>query len=170
MSSNTQRNLAVCALVLVGMSPIAAGAFQPDDGQQPQFIRWSYPVAFHEAAGKEVENIANELSQSLGMASAYKSKTSPGCCLWLEVEPWSISPAAPGYVIVIQHGGALVSATDVAQLKLAARRLGEIRKTNGDQILLPRGLVTNYPVANLNSPASLSDPGTEAQPPTSQRR
>jgi len=70
----------------------------------------------------------------------------PVCCIWLEIGNWTPNPGGPGYVVVIQPGGAVIRASTDAQMTLALERLKQVRRIEGERVLLPLGLFTNYPV------------------------
>jgi len=150
MSSTKSKAAILLAVFGAGYWIVGAGAIGRAEGpDETKFARWVMPVAFHEASGEEVENLANELRTALDIQiGTLKSRMNPGCCIWLEVKPWLVvAPEAQGYVIIIRHGGATVTATNVEQLKLAVRRLRDVCKDEGDKVFLPLGLMTNYPIA-----------------------
>ena len=94
---------------------------------------------------------ANELAQALGASVQIEAKANPACCVWLEITGWTPNPGAPGYIIVNQPGGSIVSASDEDQLKLAVQRFKNVMQKSGKDVLVPKGLLTNFPLAKFQS-------------------
>jgi hypothetical protein len=98
-------------------------------------------------ASREHKAAAKTVADALGVKIITEGKTNPVCCVWLEVTKWTPSPGEPGYVIINQGGGSLISASDEKQLQAAvARFIASIDKSK-KEARVPRGLMTSYPIA-----------------------
>ncbi|QDT97559.1 hypothetical protein [Gimesia aquarii] len=112
------------------------------------YVTWPWQVAVNQSSTPEIQAAASRLSKSLKSkwGSIYKANKNPGCCLWIEVGTWTPNPGEPGYLIVIQPGGALLMSTNTKQLNLAIDRLTKIKRIQGENTMLPVGVITSYPV------------------------
>lgn len=68
------------------------------------------------------------------------------CCIWMEISNWTPNPGAPGYIMVNQSGGSVVSASNQEQLVLAVKRLKQEMQGKGAEAKVPQGLLTNFPI------------------------
>lgn len=112
------------------------------------YVAWPWQVAVNQSSTPEVQAAASRLSKSLKSqwGSVYKTNKNPGCCLWIDVGTWTPNPGEPGYLIMIQPGGAILMATNTKQLNIAIDKLTKIKRVRGKNTLLPMGVITNYPV------------------------
>lgn len=119
------------------------------DGQKKEIIHVSLlkPVAYPTGSSNKVKQLATKLCRELGAGhTPIEVHDNPVCCLWLEIDHWQPDPAQGGYVIIVQQGGSKITATDDRQLELAVDHLLKLRKKEGDQVQIPVGLITSYPV------------------------
>ncbi|QDU59183.1 hypothetical protein Pan216_00100 [Planctomycetes bacterium Pan216] len=123
-----------------------------------------YRISIDSKADKNIEAIANDLGvaiwgKDIGPNMLWRTPKNPGCCLRLEVRPW-IPTGQQGFVINVQHGGALVTATDIKQLRAAADQLKTSMIVHRGRPHLPLGLQSNYPLAiTTKSPELSQDEG-----------
>lgn len=103
-------------------------------------------VMMPENAHEAHKQLARELAESLDIKFVQEATTNPVCCVWVEISRYMPNPGSPGYVIIHQPGGSIISASNFDQLRLAVERIKKsIRRRNGEAEV-PVGLTTSYPV------------------------
>ena len=144
------------SLALLATLGIAATASAADEAD-PKFFEthksWPYPISIPKSQQAELEESAQRLAkvfdvkgQTTGDHFIWVAEENPVCCLRLRIDPWTPNPGQAGYVILIQPGGAIVTAVDLKQMDAAIDRLEKIRTIKDGQVYLPIGLITNYRV------------------------
>jgi hypothetical protein len=124
--------------------PITSIAQEPADSD---YIK-PFPIVSYSQLSEEPELkiLAKNLSKAYGLTEPVASKSNPVCCVWLEITNWNPNPGRPGYVILHQAGGTLISASNAEQLKIAVEQfIASARKMDGAKAA-PRGLMTNHKV------------------------
>ena len=141
-------------ILAFGLDHVAVKASEDHSpANSAEFVTWPWPIAIPQSSSKEVEKLADELRGQLQPGGAVlRSPINPTCCLWLEITHWQPNPGQSGYVIIIQRGGGVISASNEAQLKLAIDRLKGVARKSADLWVLPVGLLTNYPLSNQEPP------------------
>ncbi len=143
--------IAAVALSLGAVLSAIAGAKEDADSSKAktEYVCWGLPVACAKTGNARVAEISQKLQESLQPAiklSEISMKENPGCCLWLEIDPWRPNPSQDAYTIIIQPGGGRIMASDERQLEAAVQALLKASRRQEGQIELPIGLMTNYPV------------------------
>ncbi|PQO45363.1 hypothetical protein [Blastopirellula marina] len=132
-----------CLAVLIFLSCSSNGA----DQTAPETTQWVLPVATSKANANldaQLTRLKDVLQNKFEIQ--YHENGNPGCALWVEVTGFKPNPGVGGYVIVIQPGGIVLTATDAEQLERAIERIKQVRQVKKDGVYLPVGLLTNYPV------------------------
>ena len=114
---------------------------------EPQTTKWVLPVAAAKANAKldtQLTRLKDLLQNKFEIQ--YHENGNPGCAFWVQVTGFKPNPGVGGYVVVIQQGGVVLTATDVEQLELAIDRIKQVRQLKQDGVYLPIGLLTNYHV------------------------
>lgn len=93
--------------------------------------------------------IAMRLADVLGHPanSVQEINGNPSCAFWVE-EDWfgRLGPPAEGYLIRISLGGAQFLYTSVDQGEKGIDHLARVITRDGDKVLVPEGILTNFPV------------------------
>jgi hypothetical protein len=136
---------AVCASAVAEETVTeSSDTFTRDD---TTYVRWTWPVATSKDKGEQLASRIAHLNELLkGVIEPQTDHdANPGCCFWVQVSDWRPNlDEAGAYVVIIQRGGALLMATDIAQLDAAIERIANERIAKGDHVYLPLGLLTNY--------------------------
>jgi hypothetical protein len=103
-------------------------------------------VMLSEAKDDDLEGPAKEIARVLGIKAIARAKSNPVCCVWVEISHWTPNPGAPGFFILNQPGGSIISASDLEQLTAAIARLKASVREHAGRIEVPMGLMTSYPV------------------------
>ncbi len=141
--------LCLCVLTFVGNADL--GAEEPSPKKPVQFTQWPWGVAIPKSSSPDVEAAASRLAKTLkNRINVLKTETNPGCCIWLDVGSWRPNPSEPGYLVIVQVGGAIVLASDVKQLDAAIRAIEKVRRVEKDKVFLPVGVLTNYTVVDVD--------------------
>jgi hypothetical protein len=137
------------ALTIVVVAMLTAVTRADEDGSSselPEFIR-PYPVVgVSTDADDDVKSAASEIASAIRVDLVIEGKTNPVCCVWIEISRWTPNPGTPGYIIVNQPGGSIITASNAEQLRLAVKRFKESIRVNDGEIQVPTGLLTNYSV------------------------
>jgi hypothetical protein len=136
-------HLMLIAIVLIA---VAARAVEPAPGAT-ELIHPFRIVAIPVDATDTHKAAAQELANALGIESIVTAKRNPVCCVWLEITAWTPNPGTPGYIIINQPGGSLISASDEKQLKIAVQRFKHTIVGIGKEAEVPNGLLTSFPVS-----------------------
>jgi hypothetical protein len=112
-----------------------------------EYKPWYLPVALRPSEDPAVEKIAMDLARAIGNVPVVHVSENPGCCMWIEVTHWHPYPSSTGYIVLIQQGGGIVSASDAKQLRFALDRIARAYKQGS----LPQGVLTNYPSVAIGS-------------------
>lgn len=137
--------LALSVSLFFGDSETVGENSPPQSGDN--FVKWRYPIAVKKSSTPEIQAAASRLSKLFrSPLGVLKSNQNPICCFWLEVGTWTPNPGEPGYLIMIQPGGALLMATNIQQLNRAVDKLTKIKRVQGENTLLPVGVISSYPV------------------------
>lgn len=139
------KSVAPCVLValLIG---VVARADEPTANAADNYVR-PYPiVAIPTGASAAHKAAAKEIATTLGVRFMGEMKYNPVCCVWVEITKWIPNPGEPGYIIVNQNGGSIVSASDEQQLRAAVERLKKSIRTIDGVVEVPLGLLTSYPI------------------------
>jgi hypothetical protein len=108
-------------------------------------VEWPFPVAFSGSGGCDVKDAAQKLAKVIdSKVIPIEAKENPGCVIW--VEKWLTNPVEPGYLIIVQRGGARMIASDKAQLDAAVARIESERRLVDGRVYLPLGVMTNFRV------------------------
>ncbi len=136
---------AVCLYLFSLASYSATVAFADEDDSKgtEKFIEWKLPVGFPKSSPAKVGTLATRLAKTLKCLGTWENERNPGCCIWLDIGTWQRS-GEPRYLIVIQPAGGVILASDTRQLTLAIDKLEEVLRYEGDKVLVPVGLITNY--------------------------
>ena len=139
--------LCLCVLTFAGNADL--GAEEPPPKKPVESTQWPWGVAILKSSSPDVETAASRLARTLkNRINVLKTEKNPGCCIWLDVGSWRPNPSEPGYLVIVQVGGAMVLASDVKQLDGAIRRLEKVRRVEKDKVFLPVGVLTNYTVVD----------------------
>ena len=113
---------------------------------------WSYGIATDQKQEPDLEKRFVRLQKALGapLTTQYECKRNPVCCLWVTF--WKPNPSGDGYLILVQPGGAILMASDLTQFERAIERIEAEAVRKANEVHLPVGVMTSYPVAAL-SPA-----------------
>jgi hypothetical protein len=103
-------------------------------------------IAYDQDDAKTLKPFAEDIAKRLNIPIIQAGKRNPVCCLWLEILPWKPSPGEPGYLIINQGGGSLIQATNAEQMKRAVERFKTSIQNRPDGVVVPRGLMTSFPV------------------------
>ena len=118
-----------------------------EENRETQNVAWLLPVAVPRAQASQLATKASELREVLQVQlSVLEVDENPGCCIWLEVGLWSPEPDRPGYLVIIQPGGARLIASNIEQLDAAIDAIRNVMEVDEGQVLLPVGILTNYRV------------------------
>jgi len=101
-------------------------------------------------AGDEHRQLADVVAELIGVARVQESTTNPVCCIWLEINHYTPNPGSPGYTIINQPGGSIITASNIAQLRAAVERFKQSARQNNGHVEVPVGLMTSYPVVGEN--------------------
>lgn len=124
-----------------------------------ELVPWVLPVMFPQSASPSHKASAERLSKSLGQEVASPAVKNPVCCFWIEIDHWLPNPGQPGYVIILQKGGAVVRATDEEQLERAVAQIDSLRQVVAGKVLLPTNvLLSSYPVVQTEMGQAPSAP------------
>ena len=120
---------------------------RPTASDAAKYTRWSFPIAVSSSASAELHAVAQDVANLLGQPSLLEVPTNPICCFWVQIDSWQPNPHTPGYVIIVQDGGAVLTASNIEQARLAVTALRRIARVSKGQVSLPRvALMTNLPV------------------------
>ena len=134
------------------MSLIACACLLGREPERTDEVQWVWPVAIREASSKELTQEAERLKKVLGVGlDILYAKQNPVCCIWLEIDNWLPNPGEPGYIIVIQGGGARVLATSPKELKSAIDAIEKNITTRDGKAFLPAGIISSYAIARTQS-------------------
>ncbi len=118
-------------------------AAPPAGGQK---IAWSLPLAVAKDAPKEHVALAEALNDVLARPKWVWRVDGPNCCFYVEIVDFAPNPGGGGYLILIQPGGAVLRASDMAHARQAIARLKSLAQVEDGQVLLPVGLLSSYPI------------------------
>jgi hypothetical protein len=140
-------NKPLTLLIATGVFLAASVAGSADPEPAKPYVTVRSVLAMPDDASKEQQALVNDLAKTIDCYIVLKSKHNPICCVWLEINGYYPSPGDPGYIIVNQSGGILITASDIEQLRKAVARFkASLRKTDhGFEV--PEGLITNFPIA-----------------------
>jgi hypothetical protein len=139
--------LLLLPLLLSGQSISA-----PPPSVPKNYSSWAFPVMVRKSADDQAKSLAEELAKALGQNySVMQSQENPTCDFWIEVDHWVPNPGEPGYVIVIQPGGAYIRASDDAQLKTAVAKIKALAIHRDKEVYLPIGILSSYPSIKVRS-------------------
>jgi hypothetical protein len=110
-----------------------------------ELIDWRLPVAAPTNVIEKYSSDINELVEILG-TGIVKTDRNPECAFWIEVGKWNPNPEGEGYVVVIESGGATLSATDQAAMRAGIAHIKKVLIRKNGRTYLPRAVLTNYPV------------------------
>lgn len=136
--------------IIAAFSIIAALIFaftraaQPTTQPANDFVR-PYPIvgisgtatAAQKAAGKQI-------ADAIGTPAFTEMDHNPTCCIWIEVTGWTPNPGEPGYFIINQGGGSIISASDEEQLKKAVEQFTKSIRKGPSGVEVPVGMMTSY--------------------------
>ncbi|MCA9254921.1 MAG: hypothetical protein KDA33_04760 [Phycisphaerales bacterium] len=113
-----------------------------------EFAEVTFSVAVPAEAPTELKACARRLARALGRESVLElsDNRNPVCCFWIELTNWWPNPGVGGYVIIIQHGGAIMYASTIDDANRGVARLERVRQKRGGTWTLPIGLMTDYPI------------------------
>ena len=137
------KSLAALVSGAVFVAAIALAA-EPNGETEVDFIRPFPIVAVPVDASDAHKAAAKAVADAIGPGIFSELKTNPVCCVWLEINGWMPNPGEPGYVIINQAGGSIISASNEEQLRAAVERFKASIRKNGDQVEVPAGLLTSY--------------------------
>jgi hypothetical protein len=137
-------NLAVFVLAILASVSRADENDNKDD--TVEYFRPFPIVGFSIDADENVKAAAREINDIIDAKFVWECKTNPVCCVWIEISRWTPSPGTPGYIIVNQPGGSIITASNAEQLRLAVERFKESIRVNDGEVQIPMGLLTNYSV------------------------
>ena len=111
-------------------------------------VIWWIPVcpsvAIPEEAPPRQRAAAARLAAALECSLAIGETSSPSCCVWLQLRPFSPKAVPKGYVIVHSAEGTLISASDSEWLDDAVKRFIKSLRQSQDYREAPFGLVSNF--------------------------
>lgn len=121
--------------------------------EKPEYSEWRFPVAIPASASAEQKAAASRLAEMLGFTSTVQvgDNRNPVCCFWIELTNWWPNPGGGGYVIIIQHGGAIMYASTIEDAKRGIERIESVRQKRGERFALPIGVLSSYPVWPANA-------------------
>jgi hypothetical protein len=97
-----------------------------------EFVRPFPIVALAADASDAHKAAAQEIADAVGVSVVIEVEKNPVCCIWVEVTGWTPNPGVPGYFIINQSGGSIISASDEKQLKTAVEQFKRaVRKRRG---------------------------------------
>lgn len=143
----------IAAFALVAALVIAASrAAEPTTKPADEFVRPYAIVGLSTSATESEKAAAKEIADAIGSTALSPMDRNPTCCVWIEISRWTPNPGEPGYFIINQGGGSIISASNEEQLRKAIARFKKsIRKTsNGVEV--PAGMMTNYRI--VTTPAA----------------
>src|SRR4051812_37001161 len=113
----------IAVLAIVG-GLVVAVAHAADPGVKPSaaFVRPFPMVATARGASDARKVAAKEVAAAIGVSTFSELERNPVCCIWIEVTGWVPNPGEPGYFIINQGGGSIISASDDEQLRKAVER------------------------------------------------
>lgn len=134
-------------VVLVGAACIASmQAEEPPAKTSDEFVRPFPIVGIARGANDAQKAAAKQIADAIGAALVTESDRNPVCCVWMEVSGWVPNPGVPGYYIINQGGGSIISATDDDQLAKAVERFKKSLRKAKTGVEVPVGMMTNYPI------------------------
>lgn len=149
------------AILVIGVIAFSEGNSRGQTGTPPRvqppaqsknyIVPWTFPVGIGKRMEKTLRPSALRLSKILKQDGISVLEDNPICSFWLEIDGWHPNPGQPGYVIILQGGGAVVRATDLVQLDLAIDRIEATKVVRDGKVCLPSNLLlTNYPTSSGN--------------------
>jgi hypothetical protein len=129
----------VSGAILVGAFVLAADK----PGDSIEYGRIFPIVMYHETDAKDLRPFAEEVAKSLDPGRppvVQASPRNPVCCVWLEITHWTPNPGKPGWIIINQGGGSIISASDTKQMKLAVEKFKSTARRVNDGTEAPLGL------------------------------
>ncbi|HPF40172.1 MAG TPA: hypothetical protein P5081_10575 [Phycisphaerae bacterium] len=153
--SNFAALLTGAILLLAGAAALTPPArvpptTQPAEAAAPQveFAAFPFSVAVPADASTELKACARRLARAMGRESVLElsDNRNPVCCFWIELTNWWPNPGRGGYVIIIQHGGAILYAATIEDANRGVARIERVRRKRGESWTLPIGLMTDYPI------------------------
>jgi hypothetical protein len=108
------------------------------------WIRVCPSIAIPKDAPARQRDTAAKLAKAFGGSVTTTDANLPGCCVWLELRPFSPNNVANGYVIIHSADGTLITASDPQWLEDAVDRfIKSSRESNGYREA-PFGSASNY--------------------------
>lgn len=133
--------LSLLTLPLLFIAKSAASEDTPETFTRP------FPVVMvPTTADDEHRQLARDVASLVGVMPVQESPTNPVCCVWLEITGYTPSPGSPGYTIINQPGGSVISASNIEQLRAAVERFTKSIRQREGKVEVPVGLMTSYPV------------------------
>ena len=84
------------------------------------------------------------VADAVGVGTVSVMEKNPVCCIWLEVTGWTPNPGEPGYFVINQAGGSIISASDEEQLQKAVERFKKSIRKSADGAEVPLGMMSSY--------------------------
>jgi hypothetical protein len=144
----------ILLLALGACAPIVVFA---DDPKSEEFIRPFPIVAIPPNAKDWQKSAARQIADAIGVRTVSEMNHNPCCCVWIEVSGWTPNPGEPGYFIINQGGGSIISASNEEQLRAAVKRFTESIRRDSTGAQVPSGMLTNYHVV----PSPATQPATQ---------
>ncbi len=131
---------AVVALLAIALTYAA----EPVEKSKDEFVR-PYPiVAIAPSATAAQKAAAKEIAEAVGVEGVLLAEQNPVCCIWIEVTSWTPNPGDPGYFIINQSGGSIISASNEEQLKKATEQFKKSVREGAQGLEVPVGMMTSY--------------------------
>ncbi len=138
----------IAAFAIIANLVIAATrAAEPTAKPGPEFVQPFPIVAVAQDASEVQKASARKIADAVGVRAVSVMKKNPVCCIWLEVTNWTPNPGEPGYFIINQGGGSLISASDEEQLKKAVEQFKKSIRNGANGTEVPVGIMTSYRIA-----------------------
>lgn len=134
----------VSLAILVNATTHAA---EPTAKPAAEFVRPFPIVAVGHGASDAQKGAAKEIADAVGIRGVSMMEKNPVCCIWVEVTGWTPNPGNPGYFIINQGGGSIISASDEEQLKKAVEQFKKSIRKGPDGVEVPAGMITSYRIA-----------------------
>ncbi len=136
-------SLAAVAALVAALAPAA----EPRRKDGDDFVRPFPIVAVPAGATAAHKAQAKIVADAMDVRVVSEMKTNPVCCVWVDITGWTPNPGEPGYVIINQSGGSIISASNEDQLRAAVERFRKTGRKKGKEFEVPLGLLTSYRIA-----------------------
>lgn len=145
--------VALFATLVVALAGAAGREYshaeEPPANSSDEFVRPFPIVGIPRGASDAQKAAAKQIAKAIGAALVTESDRNPVCCVWMEVSGWVPNPGVPGYYIINQGGGSIISATDDDQLAKAVERFKKSLRKAKTGVEVPVGMMTNYHIIQL---------------------